>query len=334
MKFIAGYTVNKMKDLIRVEELRKYFSLGGFLSKKVTVKAVDDVSFSISEGETLGLVGESGCGKTTLGKTVLRLYKPTSGKIYFMNKDITNLKENEMRKIRRFMQIVYQDPYSSLNPRMRIKEIVSRPLIVHNLINNKKELNEKIISTLIKVGLDETFLDRFPHELSGGQRQRVAIARALILNPKFIVLDEPTSALDVSVQAEILNLLKDLQEEYHFSYLFISHDLSVVNFMAHKVAIMYLGKIVEYGSPEDIYNEPLHPYTHLLMQSIPQPDPKERKLSFIEGEPPNPINVPSGCRFHPRCKYMLEICKNKEPLLQEIKPGHLVACWLYRKNEN
>jgi peptide/nickel transport system ATP-binding protein len=323
-----------MKDLIRVEELRKYFSLGGFLSKKVTVKAVDDVSFSISEGETLGLVGESGCGKTTLGKTVLRLYKPTSGKIYFMNKDITNLKENEMRKIRRFMQIVYQDPYSSLNPRMRIKEIVSRPLIVHNLINNKKELNEKIISTLIKVGLDETFLDRFPHELSGGQRQRVAIARALILNPKFIVLDEPTSALDVSVQAEILNLLKDLQEEYHFSYLFISHDLSVVNFMAHKVAIMYLGKIVEYGSPEDIYNEPLHPYTHLLMQSIPQPDPKERKLSFIEGEPPNPINVPSGCRFHPRCKYMLEICKNKEPLLQEIKPGHLVACWLYRKNEN
>jgi peptide/nickel transport system ATP-binding protein len=334
MKFIAGYTVNKMKDLIRVEELRKYFSLGGFLSKKVTVKAVDNVSFSISEGETLGLVGESGCGKTTLGKTVLRLYKPTSGKIYFMNKDITNLKENEMRQIRRFMQIVYQDPYSSLNPRMRIKEIVSRPLIVHNLINNKKELNEKIISTLIKVGLDETFLDRFPHELSGGQRQRVAIARALILNPKFIVLDEPTSALDVSVQAEILNLLKDLQEEYHFSYLFISHDLSVVNFMAHKVAIMYLGKIVEYGSPEDIYNEPLHPYTHLLMQSIPQPDPKERKLSFIEGEPPNPINVPSGCRFHPRCKYMLEICKNKEPLLQEIKPGHLVACWLYRKNEN
>jgi peptide/nickel transport system ATP-binding protein len=334
MKFIAGYTVNKMKDLIRVEELRKYFSLGGFLSKKVTVKAVDDVSFSISEGETLGLVGESGSGKTTLGKTVLRLYKPTAGKIYFMNKDITNLKENEMRKIRRFMQIVYQDPYSSLNPRMRIKEIVSRPLIVHNLINNKKELNEKIISTLIKVGLDETFLDRFPHELSGGQRQRVAIARALILNPKFIVLDEPTSALDVSVQAEILNLLKDLQEEYHFSYLFISHDLSVVNFMAHKVAIMYLGKIVEYGSPEDIYNEPLHPYTHLLMQSIPQPDPKERKLSFIEGEPPNPINVPSGCRFHPRCKYMLEICKNKEPLLQEIKPGHLVACWLYRKNEN
>jgi len=316
--------------LLEVRNLKKYFITGGLLMKKIVVKAVDGVSFTVDEGETIGLVGESGCGKTTTGKTVIRLLKPTAGDIIFNGVNIAKLSNREIKKYRRFMQIVYQDPYSSLNPRMSILDNVGRALEIHNIVKNRKEKEERVAELLKLVGLDPKFMHRRPHELSGGQRQRVAIARAISVSPKLIVLDEPTSALDVSVQAQILNLLKDLQKKFKVSYIFISHDLAIVNYMSHKMAVMYVGKIVEYGLSRSIFKNPLHPYTRLLLSVIPLPDPRKRiPRDIAPGEPASPINPPPGCRFHPRCPYAMDVCKREEPPLVEVEPKHYVACWLY-----
>jgi len=316
--------------LLEVNDLKKYFITGGLLLRKSVVKAVDGVSFTINEGETLGLVGESGCGKSTTGKVVIRILKPTSGEINFMNINIARLGDGEVRKLRRYMQIVYQDPYSSLNPRMRVVDIVGRPMEIHGIIKSGREKVEAVTNILETVGLDSKFLYRYPHELSGGQRQRVAIARAIALKPKLIVLDEPTSALDVSVQAQILNLLKELQKKFNVAYLFISHDLAIVHYMSHKIAVMYAGKVVEYGGSDEVFLNPLHPYTEMLLQSIPTPDPRSRlsKVS-IGGEPASPINPPPGCRFHPRCPYAMGVCRREEPKLGEVGLNHYVACWKY-----
>jgi len=291
---------------------------------------VDGVTFDIIKGETLGVVGESGCGKTTLGRTLLRLYEPTSGQILFNGKDITKLKGAELKEFRRNAQMVFQDPHTSLNPRMTIAETLLEPLKEHNY--DIKDAEDYLIKQMETVGLGAEHLYRYPHELSGGQKQRVAILRAIILKPKFVVLDEPTSALDVSVQAQILELLKDLQRKYALTYMFISHDISVVKYMSNRMAVMYLGKIVEIGDSDEVFNNPQHPYSMMLLSAIPIPDPKiarERKRARLQGEPPSPINPPSGCRFHPRCPYVMDICKVKEPPLVDLSSNHSVACWLY-----
>ena len=319
-----------MAELIRVENLKKHFKVRGSLFK--TVKAVDGVDFTISQGETLGLVGESGCGKSTLGRTVIRLLEPTYGKIFFNGKDVLSLRGEELKQFRRNAQIVFQDPNTSLNPRMTIFEILSEPLFEHNIPVGDPE--EYIVKQLESVGLGREHLYRYPHELSGGQKQRIAILRALTLNPSFIVLDEPTSSLDVSVQASILNMLKDIQRERKISYLFISHDIGVVKYMSHRIGVMYLGKIVELGPSDRIFENPLHPYTRFLLSSIPIPDPKyakTRQRLAIQGEPPSPIDIPKGCRFHPRCPFATEKCMTAEPPLIEVEPGHYVACWLHEK---
>lgn len=316
--------------LVRVEGLKKYFPVGGIIFTKGWVKAVDNVSFEIRKGETLGLVGESGCGKTTTGKLILKLLQPTAGKVYFDGKDITKLKGRALKEFRRQANIVFQDPYSSLDPRMTVFNIIMEPIRIHKIHVDDPE--EFVIKLLYEVGLNETHLYRYPHEFSGGQRQRIAIARTLALRPKFMVLDEPTSALDVSVQAQILNLLKDLQRKYELTYLFISHNLGVVKYMSNRIAVMYLGKLVELAPAKKLFENPLHPYTKALLSSIPIPDPelaRSKERIRISGEPPSPINPPSGCRFHPRCPHAMDRCRKEEPVLKEVEKDHFVACWLY-----
>ena len=317
-----------MTELIRVENLKKHFPVRkGILRKvKAHVKAVDGVSFSIGEKETIGLVGESGCGKTTAGRTILKLLDPTDGRIEYRQQDITQLNSDQMRPLRRKLQIIFQDPYASLNPRMTVGKIIREGLDIHN-IGEKKERDAMVSEVLERVGLPRNILDRYPHEFSGGQRQRVGIARALILKPEFIVCDEAISALDVSIQAQIINLLADLKEEYGIAYLFIAHDLSVVEHISDRVAVMYLGKIVELAQTKELFSNPLHPYTRALLSSVPKPDPTlERERIVLEGDVPSPIAPPSGCSFHPRCPLAVEgLCDTKEPSVVESN-GHQFAC--------
>jgi len=316
-------------DLLVVDKLVKYFPVRSGLLQRVTawVQAVDKVSFAVKKGETLGMVGESGCGKTTVGRTILRLVEPTSGDISFEGKSILKMNTREMKPFRREMQIIFQDPYASLNPRMPIGESVMEGLHIHN-IGRPKERWEIAINMLKKVGLEEYHARRYPHEFSGGQRQRIGIARALALNPKFIVCDEPVSALDVSIQSQVLNILKDLQSEFGLTYLFIAHNLSVVEHISDRVAVMYLGKMVELTDRDSLYREPLHPYTQALLSAIPTPHPNiKRERTLLKGDVPSPLNPPKGCRFHTRCPIAIDKCSQDEPEFKEIRPGHWVACW-------
>ncbi len=317
------------ENLIEIKNLCKYFPAG----KKRTLKAVDNVSLTIAKGETLGLVGESGCGKTTCGRTVLKLYPPTSGQIFFDGEDVSHIKGKGLLNFKKRAQMIFQDPYSSLDPRMTIAEIISEGMTVHNHLSNQ-EKQEKVNELLGKVGLTEDYANRFAHELSGGQRQRIGIARALAVEPEFIVCDEPISALDVSIQAQIINLLIKLQKENHLTYLFISHDLSVVRHISDRVGIMYLGSMVELGSSQAIFGQPLHPYTKALISAIPEADPdseKTRKRIPLEGEVPSPIDPPSGCKFRPRCAYATDKCAQEIPTWEEAAPGHFVACHHWRE---
>jgi oligopeptide transport system ATP-binding protein len=311
------------EELLRVRNLVKHFPVEG---SDDVVRAVDDVSFDILQGETMGLVGESGCGKSTVGRCLLRLIEPTSGEVWFEGKDVTNLGKNDLRELRREMQIIFQDPYASLNPRLSILSIISEPLKIHG-IGNKTEQKERVGELLKKVGLDPNYMHRYPHEFSGGQRQRLGIARALALNPKLIVADEPVSALDVSVQAQVVNLLQDLQAEFGLTYLFISHGLAVVEHISKRVAVMYLGKIVEIADSKELYENPLMPYTKALLSAIPIPDPRrKRERIVLQGDVPTPINPPSGCRFRTRCPWAIDECAKVVPELREIQPNHFAAC--------
>ena len=318
--------------LLKVEHLSKEFpaNSGVFSSRfsKRVVSAVNDVSFEIMPGETFGLVGESGCGKSTTGRTIMRLNKPTAGKVFFQGRDIASMSKKELKDMRRDMQFIFQDPYASLNPRMTIGEIVSEPMTIHG-IGTKEERLERVRELLDVVGLNPEHINRYPHEFSGGQRQRVGIARAFILHPKLIICDEPVSALDVSIQAQVLNLLKDLQNKFGTAYLFIAHDLSVVQHISDRVGVMYLGKLVELSDWRRLYAQPCHPYTQSLLSAVPVPDPdiqKTRKRIILAGDPPSPLDPPSGCRFHTRCPIAQEICSREQPEFKELEPGHFCAC--------
>jgi peptide/nickel transport system ATP-binding protein len=329
-------------EIVKVENLKKYFPVEkSFLEKLLArtrsfIRAVDDVSFSVLKGEVFTLAGESGCGKTTTGKLILGLIPPTFGRIFFKDKEITNLKSEELRILRRRMQIIFQDPYASFNPRMKIGDAVGHPLEIHGLASGD-EKRKKVLSMLERVGLTppEQFMELYPHQLSGGQRQRAAIARSLILNPEFIVADEPVSMIDVSLRTTIIDLMLNLKKELQLTYLFITHDLAVAKYISDRIAIMYLGKIVEMGEKEEIFSNPLHPYTQALLSAIPVPNPeRKRKTIELKGEVPSAINIPAGCRFHPRCPFAEEICKKKEPELTVTPANHFVACHLIKGGEH
>ncbi len=320
---LDGLVSTTHQQLVNVRHLVKHFPVEG---SDDVVRAVDDVSFEILSGETLGLVGESGCGKSTVGRCLLRLIEPTAGQIDFDGRNVRSLNRSDLRELRREMQIVFQDPYASLNPRMRVGDIVGEPLLIHK-IGTKNERHARVGELLRRVGLDPDYRKRYPHEFSGGQRQRIGVARTLALNPKLIVADEPVSALDVSVQAQVVNLLQDLQKEFGLTYLFISHGLAVVEHISTRVAVMYLGRIVEIASAADLYLRPLHPYTQALLSAIPIPDPKrKRERIVLHGDVPTPINPPSGCRFRTRCPIAIDECARIDPALRELSPGHRVAC--------
>ena len=322
--------------LVQVDGLKMWFPItSGIFQRTVGhIKAVDGLDFHVFRGETLGLVGESGCGKSTTGRAILQLYRPTAGHVHFGDMDLTTVKGHTLRLQRRRMQMIFQDPYASLNPRMTVGAIVSEPLEVHG-IGNKKENRERVQELLRIVGLNPYFVNRYPHEFSGGQRQRIGIARALAVNPDFIVLDEPISALDVSIQAQIINLLEDLQNQFGLTYLFIAHDLSVVRHISDRIAVMYLGKIVELTGRNELYANPLHPYTQALLSAVPIPDPvieEKRQRIILEGDVPSPANPPTGCNFSTRCPQVMDICREQEPAFRAVGAGHFVACWLYEEH--
>jgi oligopeptide transport system ATP-binding protein len=323
---VGGHTApppQHQSELVRVRGLVKHFPLE---NSDDVVRAVDGVSFEIFHGETLGLVGESGCGKSTVGRCLLRLIEPTSGEVIFEGRDVVGMGRTELRELRREMQIVFQDPYASLNPRMKVGDIIAEPLVIHK-IGDRKERRDRVAALLAKVGLDPNYMKRYSHEFSGGQRQRIGVARTLALNPKLIVADEPVSALDVSVQAQVVNLFQDLQKEFGLTYLFISHGLAVVEHISTRVAVMYLGRIVEIASAVDLYRKPLHPYTQALLSAIPIPDPKQKRERIVlQGDVPTPINPPSGCRFRTRCPIAIAECAVIDPELREVTPGQSVAC--------
>ncbi len=329
MSFVQLEQVHNHK-LIQTVDLKKYFPVtAGLFSRHVgDVKAVDGVTFHIAEREILGLVGESGCGKSTLGRTLLRLEEPTSGEIWYKGINVIKLDKKGLRKLRREIQIIFQDPDSSLDPRMTVGDSICEPLIVHN-IGDDRERNERVALLLEQVGLETRQASLYPHELSGGQKQRVGIARALAVNPKLIIADEPVSALDVSIQAQVLNLMMDIQEKFGLAYLFIAHDLSVIRHMAHRVAVMYLGKIVELASKKEIFDDPLHPYTEAMLSAVPTLKAKVKQRILLRGDVPSPLNPPSGCRFHPRCHRVQPVCSREEPYFREISGSHYVACHLY-----
>jgi oligopeptide/dipeptide ABC transporter ATP-binding protein len=319
------------KPLLEVNGLKKYFDIkGGVFGRKIgEVKAVDDVSFSVMEGEILGIVGESGCGKSTTGKSILRLIEPSDGEVKFEGREITHLNQEDMRILRRDMQIIFQDPYASLNPRHTVEKIISEPLLVHG-INSSKERKERVKELLEIVGLSAYHASRYPHQFSGGQRQRIGIARALANNPKLIICDEPVSALDVSVQSQILNLLGELRDEFNLTYVFIAHDLSVVKHISDRVGVMYLGRMVELTDKDKLFDDPKHPYTQALLSAVPMPDPDFiKKRIILEGDIPSPANPPTGCPFHTRCPQAMDFCKEVKPLFKEVEDNHFVACHLY-----
>ncbi len=324
--------VEKGETLIEVKNLKMYFPVveGILFQRPVAyVKAVDDVSFEINKGETLGLVGESGCGKTTTGRCILQLERPTAGDIVFEGVNLNGLDAKAMSPVRQKIQVIFQDPYSSLNPRMKIGDIIGEPMKVHGIQPDAGERRKRVVELLSICGLNPAFADRYPHEMSGGQRQRVGIARALALNPEFIICDEAVSALDVSIQAQVINLLEDLREEFGLTYLFIAHDLSVVHHLCNRVAVMYLGKMMELADSDELFDNPIHPYTQALLSAVPVPDPtteQQREHQVLQGEVPSPMNPPSGCVFHPRCPLAVDICRREIPPLQEKRPGHWVAC--------
>ncbi|WP_096438081.1 ABC transporter ATP-binding protein [Alteribacter populi] len=322
----------KSEHLLEIKELKKYYPVrGGFFRRRIgDVKAVDNISFDLKRGETFGLVGESGCGKSTAGRTITRLFKPTSGEIFFEGENITNIYGSKLRNMRKDIQMVFQDPYASLNPKMMVGSIVSEPILNYRNVSEKK-VRDEVMDLLTKVGLPEDAYFKYPHEFSGGQRQRIGIARALALKPKLIVADEPVSALDVSVQSQVLNLLKSLQKEFNLTLLFIAHDLSVVKHMSDRIGVMYLGNLVEVADADEIYRNPKHPYTKALISAIPQPDPRNKSERIIlKGDVPSPMNPPVGCPFHPRCPEAMPECSEKKPHLKEVNQGQTVSCLLYQ----